>query len=301
MQADLEALLGAQADRVIRGHGSPIGNIRAIGGCCVGPQAGAVERIHIDPRVARALLPDIGGSERTRKLLIVVKEDPVIPDVGQVIRAEEKLRRAPVLALRHRVGQVEVGRESAVGVRARELKSVNLAPRVIERGEDERLPEQAVIKLVLCTLVVAVEPQLKVSSDLLGDAGVEIVRTLGLHRVALAEGVRVFAVSIVVSIVLGSDDVASIFVIVCLTLFYTFEGGMRAVIWTDVVQMVLYVGGALVSFFLILHLIPGGWPHAIAEASAAHKFQLFDFRFSFSSEFFKRTYSFWGSFWEDAF
>jgi SSS family transporter len=111
---------------------------------------------------------------------------------------------------------------------------------------------------------------------------------------ALAEGVRVFAVSIVVSIVLGSGEIASIFVIVCLTLFYTFEGGMRAVIWTDVVQMFLYVGGALASFFLILHLIPGGWPHAFAVAGAAHKFQLFDFRFSLSPAFFKRTYSFWG-------
>ncbi len=77
---------------------------------------------------------------------------------------------------------------------------------------------------------------------------------------ALAEGVRVFAVSIVVSIVLGTGEMASIAVIVCLTLFYTFEGGMTAVIWTDVIQMILYIGGALLSFFLMLHLIPGGWP-----------------------------------------
>jgi SSS family transporter len=111
---------------------------------------------------------------------------------------------------------------------------------------------------------------------------------------ALAEGVRVFAVSIVISIVLGSGEIASIFVIVCLTLFYTFEGGMTAVIWTDVVQMFLYVGGALASFFLILHLIPGGWPHALELGRAAHKFQLFDFRFSFTPAFFRRTYSFWG-------
>jgi SSS family solute:Na+ symporter len=110
---------------------------------------------------------------------------------------------------------------------------------------------------------------------------------------ALAEGVRVFAVSIVVSVVLGSDDIYSILLIVLLTLFYTFQGGMTAVIWTDVVQMVLYVSGALVSFFLILHLIPGGWPHAAATGMAAHKFQLFDFRFELTPAFFRRTYSFW--------
>ena len=110
---------------------------------------------------------------------------------------------------------------------------------------------------------------------------------------ALAEGVRVFAISIVISIVLGTGEIASIFVIVCLTLFYTFEGGMTAVIWTDVVQMFLYVGGAILSFFVILHLIPGGWPHVVSVAGAAHKFQLFDFRFALSSAFFHRTYSFW--------
>src|SRR5438128_5654548 len=65
---------------------------------------------------------------------------------------------------------------------------------------------------------------------------------------ALAEGVRVFAISIIISIILGTGEVVSIAVIVCLTLFYTFEGGLTAVIWTDVVQMFLYVGGALLSF-----------------------------------------------------
>jgi SSS family transporter len=111
---------------------------------------------------------------------------------------------------------------------------------------------------------------------------------------ALAEGVRVFAISIVISIVLGTGEVVSIFVIVCLTLFYTFEGGMTAVIWTDVVQMFLYVAGAIGSFFLMLHLIPGGWPHVIEMGQAAHKFQVFDFRFELSAAFFHRTYSFWG-------
>ena len=62
---------------------------------------------------------------------------------------------------------------------------------------------------------------------------------------ALAEGVRVFAISLVISIVLGTGEIVSIVLIVCLTLFYTFEGGMTAVIWTDVVQMTLYVLGAI--------------------------------------------------------
>lgn len=110
---------------------------------------------------------------------------------------------------------------------------------------------------------------------------------------ALAEGVRVFALSIVISIVLGTGEIVSILVIVCLTLFYTFEGGMTAVIWTDAVQMVLYVGGAILSFWVILQQIPGGWSHVTALAGAAHKFQMFDFRFAWTPEFFSRSYSFW--------
>ncbi len=110
---------------------------------------------------------------------------------------------------------------------------------------------------------------------------------------ALAEGVRVFAISLVISIVLGSGEIASIVLIVVLTLFYTFEGGMTAVIWTDVIQMSLYVLGAVLSFFVILGKIPGGWEHVAAVAGAAHKFTIFDFRFSPDMAFFSRTYSFW--------
>ncbi len=113
---------------------------------------------------------------------------------------------------------------------------------------------------------------------------------------ALAEGVRVFAISLVISIILGTGELASIFLIVCLTLFYTFEGGMTAVIWTDVVQMFLYVSGALLSFYVILQLIPGGWQHVVAVAGPQGKFQVFDFSFELTPVFFTKTYSFWAGF-----
>src|SRR6185437_14264806 len=80
---------------------------------------------------------------------------------------------------------------------------------------------------------------------------------------SLAEGVRVFAISIVISIVLGTSGPASILVIIAITLFYTFEGGMTAVIWTDVFQMGMYVLGAAVSFFVLVGKIPGGLGHVI--------------------------------------
>jgi solute:Na+ symporter, SSS family len=110
---------------------------------------------------------------------------------------------------------------------------------------------------------------------------------------SLAEGVRVFAISIVISIILGTGEVASIVLIVALTLFYTFEGGMTAVIWTDVIQMSLYVAGAALSFAVILEKIPGGWQHVAAVAGPLGKFRIFDFQFALTPEFFSKTYTFW--------
>jgi SSS family transporter len=108
---------------------------------------------------------------------------------------------------------------------------------------------------------------------------------------ALAEGVRVAGVALVVAVVLHTGETASIVIIVLLTLFYTFEGGMTAVIWTDVVQMTLYVAGAAVSFAVILSGIQGGWQHVVAVAGA--KLTVFDFRFAPTMEFFSRKYNFW--------
>jgi SSS family transporter len=119
--------------------------------------------------------------------------------------------------------------------------------------------------------------------------------TAGLFLIlrALAEGVRVFAISIVISIVLGTGEMTSIAAIVILTLFYTYEGGMTAVIWTDVAQMFLYVAGAVVSFFAIIHQIPGGFDHVLGLAAPLGKFQVFDFYVGPLPSFFTRPYSFW--------
>jgi len=89
---------------------------------------------------------------------------------------------------------------------------------------------------------------------------------------AAAEGVRVYAVSIVVSIALGTGEIESIAIITLLTLIYTFEGGLAAVIWTDVVQTFIYVGGTIVGLFTILHLVPGGWSAVHELAGSLHKF-----------------------------
>src|SRR5947209_2439500 len=105
---------------------------------------------------------------------------------------------------------------------------------------------------------------------------------------AAAEGVRVYAVSIVVAIALGTGQVASIAIITALTLIYTFAGGLAAVIWTDVVQTAIYVGGTLVGLGTILHLVPGGWTAIHSAAASVGKLQVFDFRMTFWM-----PYTFW--------
>jgi solute:Na+ symporter, SSS family len=114
--------------------------------------------------------------------------------------------------------------------------------------------------------------------------------TAGLFLVtrAAAEGVRVYAVSIVVSIALGTGEVASIAIITALTLIYTLEGGLAAVIWTDVVQTFIYVGGTLVGLVVIVHQVPGGLASLLSTPAIATKLHLFDFTPSLTY-----PYTFW--------
>src|SRR5437660_3118354 len=108
---------------------------------------------------------------------------------------------------------------------------------------------------------------------------------------AVAEGVRVYAVSIVVSIALGTGELTSIAIITVLTLIYTFEGGLAAVIWTDVVQTAIYVGGTILGVATIVHFVPGGWAHIHQIAAASDKLRVFDFTPSFW-----KPYTFWAGF-----
>lgn len=111
---------------------------------------------------------------------------------------------------------------------------------------------------------------------------------------AAAEGVRVFAVAIVVRVALGSllagmsdlhRDLAAIAIVTLLTLIYTFEGGMKAAIWTDVLQQTVYVAGTLVGLLTILHLVPGGWGSVQAIAAPAGHFRIFDLSLDLTTKY----------------
>ena len=116
-----------------------------------------------------------------------------------------------------------------------------------------------------------------------------VAATTFLVTRGLAEGVRIAAIALVVSVAFGTGQKASVAIILVLTLIYTFEGGMKAVIWTDVIQLVLYLAGSAVAFGLLLGKIPGGWAEVTQVAAAAGgKLGVFDFTFSLT-----KTYTFW--------
>ncbi len=106
---------------------------------------------------------------------------------------------------------------------------------------------------------------------------------------AIAEGVRVSAIALVVSVVLGTSEHLAVVIVIALTMLYTFEGGMKAVIWTDVAQLLLYMTGSAVTLFALLHRIPGGWSEVTQVAAAArHKLQFLDFSWNLATK-----YTFW--------
>ncbi|MGM0546807.1 MAG: sodium:solute symporter [Bacteroidota bacterium] len=106
----------------------------------------------------------------------------------------------------------------------------------------------------------------------------------------LADGVRLFATAIPLAIIMrlggaftGWADfeiyLLAIAVISVLTLVYTLIGGIKAVVWMDVMQMGVYVGGAVLAIGIMLFDLPNGLSGAMATAADAGKLQLLDFGF----------------------
>lgn len=128
-----------------------------------------------------------------------------------------------------------------------------------------------------------------------GPAVKHVVASLFLVMRPLAEGVRMFAASLVLSAVLSVTLPTwphlwlwSIVAVGTLTLFYTFEGGIAAVIWTDVLQLAIYLAGSVAVIGELWHLIPGGWATVVSTAARAGKWQLLSFSLDPA-----RPYTFW--------
>lgn len=148
--------------------------------------------------------------------------------------------------------------------------------------------------------------------QLLGERFGESVRRLAsllfLVTRSLADGFRLFATGLVLAALMltmpALDDAArswapgmdpkltilivSVLLIGLATIIYTYLGGMTAVIWTDVIQLAIYLIGALIAGWVLLDRIPGGWSEVVSTGSAAGRFVWLDFTADLT-----KSYTFW--------
>lgn len=106
-----------------------------------------------------------------------------------------------------------------------------------------------------------------------------------------ADGVRLFTTAIPIKFITGLGYFECILIVGVITLIYSYIGGIKAVIWTDVIQMFVYTFGAVASMVIIYNLLPNGWDDVTAFANPGDKFQIFNLKMSDSfSSFFTGGY-----------
>ncbi len=113
----------------------------------------------------------------------------------------------------------------------------------------------------------------------------------------IADGIRLLLTAIVLAAVYvsfqpGADvetiTIASVVLIGLAMIVFTYFGGMEAVIWVEVVQLGIYIAGAVAAAVILIASIPGGLSAAVSLATQYDKFSLFDFSLDFT-----KTFTFW--------
>jgi solute:Na+ symporter, SSS family len=106
----------------------------------------------------------------------------------------------------------------------------------------------------------------------------------------LADSVRVFATAIPVALIIGPSVTNQAYVMPLavlllgfLTVVYTYKGGMKAVVWTELVQATVYISGGAAALFILGGLVPGGWSSIWSAAGAVGKTRAVDFSFTLSN------------------
>jgi SSS family transporter len=107
----------------------------------------------------------------------------------------------------------------------------------------------------------------------------------------LGDGIRLHAAALVLAVASGGPQWEWVWILLLgvAMIVYTEEGGVTATIWTDTVQMFVYLLGALVCLVAVIQALPNGVGPALASAAAAGKTRLFDFSFDL-----RQPFTFWG-------
>ncbi len=93
---------------------------------------------------------------------------------------------------------------------------------------------------------------------------------------SLADGIRLYATALVIAVVTGVPVPVLIVALGLAMIVYTLRGGATAVIWTDVIQLFVYILGAIILVWSLLSHIQGGWQAVVDAGSAAGKFNVID-------------------------
>ena len=91
---------------------------------------------------------------------------------------------------------------------------------------------------------------------------------------------RLAATAIPLYLMLGINQTAAIIIIAAVALIYTYTGGVKGVIWVDVIQMFIYLGGALIAGIYLIYYLPGGLNYVVNIASAGNKLQIINLGFN---------------------
>ncbi|MEO7132689.1 MAG: sodium:solute symporter [Vicinamibacterales bacterium] len=105
---------------------------------------------------------------------------------------------------------------------------------------------------------------------------------------SLADGIRLFTTALVISIVTQLPVTWVVVVLGAAMIVYTMRGGVSAVIWTDVVQMFVYIAGACAVAVALLNRIDGGWAEVVRAGSETGRFVFIDAAFDFT-----KAYTLW--------
>lgn len=98
-------------------------------------------------------------------------------------------------------------------------------------------------------------------------------------QVGARMSVILFLPALAIATITGISVALSVVLMGVFTIIYTAMGGMKAVIWTDVVQVIVKMGGAVFAIVFIVWHLRGGWPEFFDVAMAGHKMKTFDFSF----------------------
>ncbi len=109
-----------------------------------------------------------------------------------------------------------------------------------------------------------------------GGAAQRAASVLFILTRTLADGLRLFLTSIVLEEMTGLSLVASVLIVGATTILYTYVGGMRAVLWTDLVQFAVYMLGAGVALVTLGQRLTGGLGGLLERAAAAGKLRTLD-------------------------